>query len=60
MFGFDGSWQKCGCTFNNVVVTSVAVENGKCIDFQIEAKICRFQHGSSINAPHPEEYVEFH
>ena len=61
MVGFDGSWQKRGYASNNGVVAAVAVENGKCIDFQVETKTCK---ACSIwenkKLMHPEEYNVFH
>lgn len=39
--GIDGSWQKRGYSSLNCVVTAVARDNKKVLDFHVMSKICR-------------------
>jgi hypothetical protein len=58
--GFDGSWQKRGYTSNNGLVTAVAVENGKCVDYEIETKTCKLCSIWELKKyTHHEEYNDF-
>eukprot|EP00795_Rhopilema_esculentum_P000086 gene86-9701_t len=37
----DGTWQRRGHASLNGVVTAIAKESGKCVDFQVKSKICK-------------------
>ena len=39
--GIDGSWQKCGHASLNGVVTAVARDNKKVVDYKVLSKFCR-------------------
>ena len=41
--GDDGSWQKRGHSFLNGVVTLVASDTGKCVDYRVLSKHCLMQ-----------------
>lgn len=37
----DGSWQRRGHASLNGIVTAIAKESGKCVDFQVKSKLCK-------------------
>ncbi len=38
---FDGAWQKRGHASHHGIVTSILVETGKCVDFEVLSNICK-------------------
>jgi hypothetical protein len=38
--GFDGSWQKCGYTSLNGIISATSFDTGKILDIEVKSKFC--------------------
>ena len=38
----DGSWQRFGYPSHNDLVTIISMDNGKCVDYDIMMKTCKW------------------
>lgn len=57
----DGTWQKRGFSSMNGVVTIIASETGKCLDYQVMSKVCNACNTwDAKKATDPDDYNNFH